>query len=85
MLKQKLHEEKAKVIWEAFGKYIARIMIAGKGVVVPKFGSFAFTPVLLDLAGTTNPNIRDRQERTPVFVVAKDFSGGVPLRAGIIG
>ena len=58
---------------------------AGKGVVVPKFGSFAFTPMHVDLAGTTNPDVRDRQERTPVFLVAKDFAGGVPLRTGIVG
>jgi len=57
---------------------------AGKGVAVPKFGSFTFTAMDMDLAGTTNPGIRDRQERTPVFLIAKDFASGVPLRTGVV-
>ena len=35
------------------------------------------------MAGLTNPNSRDKQIRTPVFIVAKDFVSGVKMRAGI--
>lgn len=58
---------------------------AGKGVVVPKLGSFTFSATHVDMAGTTNPDLHNRQERTPVFLVAKDFAGGVPLRTAIAG
>ena len=35
------------------------------------------------MSGSTNPNERDRQERFPVFLIAKDFGNGVNLKAGI--
>ena len=44
-----------RTIWRAFGSYIAKQLINGKGVVVPKFGNFTFTATEVSLAGTTNP------------------------------
>jgi len=35
------------------------------------------------MAGLTNPNERDQQTRTPVFIVGKDFISGVQMKAGI--
>ena len=55
----------------------------GKGVWVPKLGQFTFTGITVDMKGSTNPSDRDRQERFPVFLVAKDFVSGVTLRTAI--
>lgn len=71
-------------IWTAFGKYVAKNLKAGKGVGIPKFGNFTFTPINVDLYGTTNPNERDKQIREPIFQVAKDFVLGMPIVAGVV-
>ena len=55
----------------------------GKGVWIPRLGQFTFTGMTVDLKGSTNPSIRDRQDRFPVFIVGKDFVSGVTMRAGI--
>ena len=49
-----------RTIWRAFGSYVAKQLINGKGVVVPKFGNFTFTATEVSLAGTTNPQNRDK-------------------------
>ena len=73
-------------IWEAFGWYIRKNLLNGKMIKVPKFGNFTFTfPNHVTMPGATNPDVRDPQVRTPVFVVAKDFVSGVSMRAGIVG
>lgn len=71
------------VAWAALGKYIAKQMMHGKGVWVPKLGQFTFTGITVDLKGSTNPNNRDKQERFPVFLVSKDFVSGITLRTAI--
>lgn len=76
-------QTKSKTIWEAFGSYLAKTMRGGRGIWVPKFGIFTFSAMNVDLAGSTNPHLRDRQERFPVFVVGKDFVSTVKMRAGI--
>lgn len=72
-----------RTIWRAFGSYIAKQLINGKGVVVPRFGNFTFTATEVSLAGTTNPQNRDKQLREPVFMVGKDFVSAVDLKSGI--
>lgn len=72
-----------RTIWRAFGSYIAKQLNNGKGVVVPRFGNFTFTATEVSLAGTTNPQNRDKQLREPVFMVGKDFVSAVPLKSGI--
>jgi len=42
-------------VWHAFGSLIAKEMINGRGVIVPKLGHFTFTAMEFDLQGTTNP------------------------------
>ena len=59
-------------------------MTNGRGVVVPKLGHFTFTAMEVNLQGTTNPQIRDRQLREPVFVVCKDFIHPLPMKSGIM-
>lgn len=71
-------------IWTAFGKYISKIIKTGKGVSIPKFGQFTFTPMKVDLAGSTNPDVRDKQLREPIFQVAQDFVLGMPLKSGVV-
>jgi len=71
-------------IWTAFGKYVAKIVKTGKGVSIPKLGQFTFTPMKVDLAGSTNPDIRDKQIREPIFQVAKDFVLGLTLKSGVV-
>ena len=72
-----------RTIWRAFGSYIAKQLNNGKGVVVPKFGNFTFTATEVSLAGTTNPQNRDKQLREPVFMVGKDFVSAVTIKTGI--
>lgn len=52
-------------------------MINGKAIQVPRFGQFTFSAPEVKLAGTTNPQQRDKQNRDLVFVVGKDFCSGV--------
>ena len=66
-----------------FGEYISKNLKQGKGIGIPKFGQFTFTSRSVDLAGLTNPHVRDQQERYPVFVIAKDFVSSDPIKAGI--
>lgn len=42
--------QRTRMIWEAFGLYIAKQLRSGKGVWVPKFGQFSFTGMNVDLA-----------------------------------
>ena len=76
--------DKVAQIWTAFGKYIAKTLKTGKGVGIPKFGNFTFTPIHVDLAGTTNPDIRDKQIREPIFQISNDFTPGMPIKQGVI-
>lgn len=71
--------DKVAQIWTAFGKYIAKTLKSGKGVGIPKFGNFTFTPMKVDLAGSTNPAERDKQIREPIFQISKDFVLGMPI------
>ena len=83
MLVQQNEGQVSKLIWDSFGSYIAKSLKNGKGIWIPKFGQFTFTAVNVDLAGSTNPHQRDRQERFPVFVVGPDFTPSIPMKAGI--
>jgi nucleoid DNA-binding protein len=76
-------EQSTRTAWRAFGSYIAKQMLNGKGVVVPHFGTFSFTAMNVDLAGTTNPQQRDKQFREPVFMVGKDFVNNITMKKGI--
>ena len=55
----------------------------GRGVQIPHFGSFSFSAPVVRLDGVTNPEDRDKQHRTPIFLIAKDFANGVELKTGI--
>jgi len=37
-------------VWDSFGQYIFTKMKQGKAVTVPKFGTFTFSPVDIDLS-----------------------------------
>ena len=74
--------EQSRLVWRALGSYIAKHMIQGKAIQVPRFGLFTFTAPEVKLAGTTNPHLRDKQNRDLVFVVGKDFCSGVMRRTG---
>ena len=71
-------------IWTAFGKYVQGVIKNGKGVSIPKLGQFTFTPMNVDLAGSTNPDKRDKQIREPIFQVAKDFVLGMTIKSGVV-
>lgn len=47
---RKLDKDAITKTWEAFGAYVSRLMRAGKGVHVPKFGLFSFSTVEIDMA-----------------------------------
>lgn len=76
--------DKVAQIWTAFGKFVAKTLKTGKGVSIPKLGNFTFTPIQVDLAGSTNPDIRDKQIREPIFQIAKDFVPGVTVKSGVV-
>ena len=71
-------------IWTAFGKYVEKVLKSGKGVGIPRFGHFTFTPMKVDLAGSTNPDVRDKQLREPIFQVARDFVLGLEIKSGVV-
>ena len=43
-------EQVLRSVWRAFGSYIAKQLVNGKGVVVPRFGVFTFTAAEVNLA-----------------------------------
>lgn len=49
-MQPQIDEQTARTAWRAFGSYIAKTLVNGKGVLVPKFGIFTFGPVSVDLA-----------------------------------
>ena len=81
--KGRVEEQTLRTVWRAFGSYIAKQLVNGRGVVIPRFGNFTFTAAEVNLTGTTNPQNRDHQIREPVFMVGKDFVSGVVLKTGI--
>ena len=70
-------------MWAALGAYICKHLKAGKGIFIPRLGTFTFTSTDVDLAGTTNQLVRDKQHRLPVFQIAKDFTPGTHISQGI--
>lgn len=54
-LKDPFEHQDTRSIWRALGSYIAKQLISGKAVIVPKFGLFTFTATEVSLSGTTNP------------------------------
>lgn len=44
-----------RVAWNGLGLYISKNMRMGRGVTIPKFGVFTFTPPEIRLKGVTNP------------------------------
>lgn len=49
-----IDEQAMRTIWRALGSYIAKQLINGKGVIVPKFGNFTFTATEVSLAVSRN-------------------------------
>ena len=82
--KMKLSAENEKKVWQALGECIHKALAAGRGIQVPKLGTFTFSQTEVDLYGTTNTLQRDKQERQPVFLINKDFAGSYPLAHGIV-
>ncbi len=72
-----------RIVWNGLGLYINKNLRMGRGVIVPKFGSFTFTPPEVRLKGVTNEQERDKNPRTPVFLIQKDFVKGVNLKSAI--
>ena len=90
-----LDDQTIRTVWRGLGSYIAKTLMNGKGVIIPKFGNFTFTGIDVDLAvsktlffnlwcvqGSTNPQKRDKQYREPVFLIANDFANS-KIRRGI--
>ena len=59
--------------WDSFCRLIAQNYQTGKGTIIPKFGTFTFNHVEVNLEGTTNQYVRDLKARKPVFLVSSDF------------
>lgn len=72
-------DEDIRTSWNAFGLYISRQLRMGRAVTIPSFGVFTFSAPEVTLNGVTNPSIRDKQLRAPVFIVGKDFVWGSEL------
>jgi hypothetical protein len=41
----KASKDELQTIWKSFGRYITKTLTSGKGVGIPKFGNFTFTPI----------------------------------------
>lgn len=54
-----IDDQTLRSIWRALGSYVAKQLSNGKGVIIPRFGSFTFTAAEVNLTGTTNPQARD--------------------------
>ncbi|KAL4466773.1 hypothetical protein ABPG74_010370 [Tetrahymena malaccensis] len=78
-----LTDETVNSVWGSFGLYISKQLRSGRSVKIPHFGVFTFTNPDVTLPGVTNPDIRDKQLREPVFIVQKDFLNGIPIQSGI--
>ena len=48
-LKGAVDEQSLRNIWRAFGSYIAKQLVSGKGVTVPRFGTFTFSAAEVNL------------------------------------
>jgi hypothetical protein len=74
--------------WEGFCKFIAQNYQTGRGTIIPKFGTFTFNHVEVNLEGTTNQYVRDLKARRPVFLVSSDFveslNPGIYSNGGLI-
>ena len=68
----------------------------GRSVVVPHLGTFTFTypevnlRVIIELKpkfkrskGTTNEFTRNKEMRSPIFIVSQDFANGMGLKSGM--
>ncbi|CAG9333497.1 unnamed protein product [Blepharisma stoltei] len=67
-------------VWSALGTCISRCLESKRGIVIPSLGTFTFTSQV-SLEGVTSPNLRDRDDRLPVFIATPDLAPNV--RAGI--
>lgn len=76
-------DDRQHVLIEALGKMVAKNIKSGKGLWIPRLGQFSFTATAVDLGGSTNPQLRDSQERFPVFLIGKDFPCSVTIQQGI--
>ena len=54
-----------------------------RAITIPNWGVFTFAAPDVNLSGVTNPEIRDKQLRNPVFIISKDFSRGMEIKSGI--
>ena len=78
-----INDATINIVWDNLGKYISRSLRNGRGVVIPKFGTFTFSAPLVSLRGVTNPMIRDAQPRVPVFLISPEFVSGGNIKTGI--
>ena len=78
-----INETSLNIVWDSLGKYLSRNLRNGRGIIIPKFGTFTFSAPVVTLDGVTNPNVRDLQSRVPVFIVSPEFLKGGGIRSGI--
>ena len=50
-------EQKMRSIWRALGSYVAKQLVNGKGVTIPRFGTFTFTAAEVNLTVSSFPNL----------------------------
>lgn len=63
-MKSQIDDQTARTAWRAFGCYVAKQLINGKGVIVPRFGTFTFTAITVDLAVSFNAVTRANEENS---------------------
>lgn len=78
-----VNDATVNIVWDNLGKYISRTLRNGRGIFIPKFGTFTFSAPLVTLNGVTNPMMRDLQPRMPVFIVSPEFINGGNIKTGI--
>ena len=70
----KFTQEELDSCWEALTRNVIQNYQRGKGTLIKGFGTFTFKGTEINLEGTTNDVFRDRKERSPVFLVSKEFN-----------
>ncbi len=70
----KFTQEELDSCWESLTTNIIQNYQRGKATLIKGFGLFTFKGTEINLEGTTNDIFRDKKERSPVFLVSKEFN-----------
>ena len=71
---EKFPQEELDACWDALCINIIQNYQRGKGTFIKNFGTFTYKCSDINLEGTTNELFRDKKNRSPIFLVSKEFN-----------